>query len=165
MRIAIAVLAGFLVVGPTALAQTATLIPQAPATSLPVRRDDPPYHRRDARTEIIIRSGSNLTVEPGVNDLHSPRTMVCRGVNGCEIAIVVSVAVVRSTGSTYTICSLVDGLPVKPACVVHYDYAASVLQHIKVAQGSHTVQTQFTNGGTEGTIGAWQVNYTLYEKR
>ena len=149
---------------PAASAQTVSGGPLGNARPS-ARQDDPPYHFRDGRTEIFIKSGSNLTVEPGVTDLHPPKTVECRSVNGCKVAIAVSIAITSSTGAGYTICSLVDGVAAKPSCAPHGDIAAATLQNAKVAQGPHVFQTQFTDNGGEGVIGAWQVNYTLYENR
>jgi len=81
------------------------------------------------------------------------------------MSIAVSINVSEGTGVAYTICSLVDGVAAKPQCGVQFDFATATLQNAQVAQGTHVLQTQFTDNGSEGVIGAWQVNYTVYENK
>jgi hypothetical protein len=129
--------------------------------------DDPPILYHGPGMTVIMKSSTrhtNLVV--GDNALDKVRTFECKSSAGC--VVVLSASFVRSGVVAGTVTnSYVDGqaaTPVNPND--GHDRDSVVIRSQKVvAQGLHTVQTLVHSDNVEGQIVAWEVDYTVYERK
>jgi hypothetical protein len=131
----------------------------------------PPYHAagdtepsrfRSSQTMVVVHQGKGGTpIVVGDNFLDQQRSIKCRSASGCLLTITTMVQ-----GSDGYICALIDGFRANPfpPFMNSASDPVTTLQNVKVTTGSHTIQTDVRAANT-GTLGSWEVNYTLYDGR
>jgi hypothetical protein len=112
-------------------------------------------------------NGGTLLVK-GYNAVDTPQAINCTNASGCTIEIDSMVGVGYGNDSSWGICAVIDGAPVKtPPCWNQSSIPSNGFvtgnsrQNAQVSEGTHTVQTEvivLENAYLED----WQSNYTLY---
>jgi small ligand-binding sensory domain FIST len=95
----------------------------------------------------------------GFTNIDRPAIVNCVSADGCLLSAIAEVEV----ETNYSICVMVDGLPLYPT--FHYDSAqAMAVQSRKIQAGRHVVQTRVLLPDFQGTLRSWAIHYTMYDK-
>jgi len=125
---------------------------------------DEPFRSHSGDLTVLFHKGDGpIQLHYGFNEIDTPRPLNCRSHNGCFI---IFQSEMEFGDATYSICGFVDGVSAKPHCAGSVSFQlGSSRQMASVAKGQHIVQTKVLAQPPyqPGTIGTWEVDYTLYE--
>lgn len=117
------------------------------------------FHAKDVL--VVVHAGKGGThISLGDNFLDQLRSITCYNASGCLLTVETMVS-----GANGYVCALVDGFRARPFPPLIPDGSPhTTLQHMPVSAGIHTIQTD-VNAQNTGTLGPWEIDYTLYDRR
>jgi hypothetical protein len=116
-----------------------------------------PVKYRTSHIVVAIHKGPGGTpLVPGFTVIDKPVTFHCRNESGCLVS---ATANIDHDVAGFFVCVLADGHPMRPQPV---NNASVALESARLPTGPHILQTETVSNA--GTLGPWEVNYTMYDK-
>lgn len=108
--------------------------------------------------KVAIHHGHGGSLFRGFTDLDKPVTFHCRNESGCLLSVLGTYSSDGTFGSF--ICVLLDGALIRQKASEGLN---PLMEAKRLTVGDHVVRSQIW-AYNPGTLGAWQMNYTLYDE-
>jgi hypothetical protein len=155
---------------PVIAAAIAFVATSAMAESNAQRTAPPPIYIKHTEVNTFVTKGDGRqsVLNLGYNVLGNQHAIACPHDEGCLITVASIVGISAVSGS-WSICSLVDGVPAQPDCqrqnaaVGQEGGVGNGLASFLLSKGRHVIETDVLlrdNGGA--LLGSWEAHYTLF---